>query len=133
MKRFISLASLLVFISCSTNPCSTDLDSLTGLWVYSGHSDEYTEYTKMKDFKADEPGFEFNTNGILIKRDFFGWCSTPPIEYANLSGTWMYNSETSIVTQHYETWQGKIEVDLLIISVASNKLKVNFLDYRVLD
>jgi hypothetical protein len=104
-------------------------EDLIGVWVFSIYKDDCMEYTTMKSLLKNESGFVFKKNGRLIIRQNSSWCGTPPIEYKNYNGTWKYTSDSSILI-NYKYWGGKAAMELKIIDLNPNILKLKVISRK---
>lgn len=116
----------LILTSCNKDEIKIDSSNLLlGTWNVSGYEDNTTIYNRSNAF-IDEPGFEFKNDGTLIERKNSGWCGTPPISYANYSGTWSVINDTLIQVE-VGYWGGTSSYYLDIESVDSKYLKFTLL------
>jgi len=128
MKRLALLSILLgsLFISCAKDEIKIDPDNLLiGIWIYSHFQDNTGIYIRNQDF-VDNHCYKFNSDGTLIERKNSGWCGTPPITYADYTGSWTVLNDTLIQIK-VGYWGGNMAYKLDIESVSSNSLKVEFI------
>ncbi|MFA6401554.1 MAG: hypothetical protein WCX31_08015 [Salinivirgaceae bacterium] len=94
---------------------------LLGIWVNSHYIDTATIMNRSQNLLDTCDGFEFKADGTLIRRANSGDCATPPITYANYSGTWMQMPDKTIFIET-EYWGGSTTFSLEIILVDETKL-----------
>ena len=123
MKNTSLLIILFVFLFTSCKKDDTNFDpnnKLLGIWNVSEYVGNTTVYKRSTAF-ADEYGYEFKSGGTLIERQNAGWCGTPPITYADYSGTWSVINDTLIQVE-VAYWGGISSYQLDIESVDSEHL-----------
>jgi len=127
MKKMIVTVSLLIIIAgCSKESIQIDPGNLLiGVWNYSEFRDNASVYSRSNDF-VDDPCFKFNGDGTMTERKNSGWCGTPPISYADYSGTWTMLNDT-LIQIFVGYWGGTINYKLDIESIDSNILKATFI------
>ena len=126
MKNLITLCTLFfILIGCSKDNIQIDPDNLLiGVWNYSDFNNNDNIYIRNNEF-VDNHCYKFNSDGTMIERKNSGWCGTPPITYADYSGTWNIINDTLIqISVGY--WGGTTQYKLDIQSVDSNALKVSY-------
>lgn len=110
------ISLVLLFTSCKKDEISIDPNNqLIGIWNVSAYDGNATLYVRSPEF-IDEYGFQFNSNGTLTERQNSGWCGTPPITYADYSGSWKYINDTLIEVE-VGFWGGistyQLDIELL--------------------
>jgi hypothetical protein len=123
MKKTIVFISLLFIIGgCSKENMDLNPDNLLiGVWNFSEFRDNTYIYTRSNDF-VDGPCYKFNSDGTLTERKNSGFCGTPPISYADYTGSWSMINDTLInVTSGY--WGGTMTYMLDIELLNSESLK----------
>jgi hypothetical protein len=123
MKKTIVIISLLFIIGgCSKENMDLNPDNLLiGVWNFSEFRDNTYIYTRSNDF-VDGPCYKFNSDGTLTERKNSGFCGTPPISYADYTGSWSMINDTLInVTSGY--WGGTMTYMLDIELLNSESLK----------
>ena len=94
---------------------------LIGVWNYSASTDSVNIYVRSSEF-SDTPGYKFNSDGTLTERKNSSWCGTPPIIYADYSGSWSVENDTLIkLTSGY--WGGSMTCKLDLEMLNSKLLK----------
>jgi hypothetical protein len=128
MKRVILLAFMIypVMFSCDKNKIRIDPDNLLiGVWNYADYQQNTMVYARQKEFTRN-PGYKFNADGTLLERKNAGWCGTPPISYADYTGTWTILNDTLIqIKDGY--WGGTTDYRIDIESVTEDSLKINMI------
>jgi hypothetical protein len=125
-KTIIAIFSFLFLISsCSKDDIKIDPDNLLiGVWNYNGFQDNINIFSRNTEF-IDNHCYRFNSDGTLTERKNSGWCGTPPISYADYSGTWTILNDTLIqISVGY--WGGTTRYKLDIEAVDSNSLKTSY-------
>ena len=123
-KRLFAIALLtLSLFSCNKDKIEIDPDNLLiGTWKISGYETDVTVYERSGGF-VDDHCYRFNPDGTLTERKIDGWCGTPPVTYANYSGTWSIVNDTLItITAGY--WGGEMTYRFDIESVDDEYLRV---------
>ncbi|WP_298545885.1 hypothetical protein [uncultured Aquimarina sp.] len=100
---------------------SKSSDFLFQKWVYKDYQNENLVYESKRKFKKDKSGFEFISNGTIIRKQNSGWCGTPPIDYEIVSGTWK-NISDSVLEIKYKYWGGLAKDTLKIVELTKSKL-----------
>jgi hypothetical protein len=124
----IRLSLILILLStlsysCSKDEIKIDPDNLLiGVWNYSTFQDNTIVYTRNQNF-ADVNCYKFNTDGSLVERKNSGFCGTPPISYANYTGSWTMVNDT-LVKINVGYWGGTMTYKLDIEFLDSNTLKI---------
>ena len=117
-----TLISILL-ISCKKDEIYIDGNNpLLGTWNVSGYEDNNTTVYDRSTAFVDQYGYEFRTDGTVIERKNAGWCGTPPITYADYTGTWKYINDT-LVQIEIGYWGGMTTYQLDIESVDAEHLK----------
>lgn len=128
MKKTSLLIFLLVLLFTSCKKDETNFDpnnKLLGIWNVSEYVGNTTVYKRSAAF-VDGYGYEFKSGGTLIERQNAGWCGTPPITYADYSGSWSVINDTLILV-NVSYWGGEMSYHLDIESVDANYLKAALL------
>lgn len=128
LKTITAVSILLVLFFRFTAPA--EKDSILGVWVQSNYTADAIVYKKDTGFHASHPGLEFQENGVLIRRQNYGWCGTPPISYTNVTGSWKRSSDSTI-TLNYTFWAGNIEEELLIVKQTPTELTLKSIKQNV--
>jgi len=126
MKNLI-IIGILFFISigCSKDNIQIDPDNLLiGTWKYSDFNNNDNIYIRGNEF-IENHCYKFNSDGTMTERKNSGWCGTPPISYADYSGTWNIINDT-LIQINVGYWGGTIKYKLDIQSIDSNVLKVSY-------
>lgn len=125
MKIFSYLLILLILpvSGAFDTPENKELGTLFQKWVFVDYGDEGTLYESRSRFKEDEPGMEFKKDGTLVVRQNAGWCGTPPISYANFTGTWTAISKTEVALE-YPFWGGTMKRTMTIVKLNKKELFV---------
>lgn len=77
-----------------------DTKKLAGTWVYKSYKDGVYTYAKSGDFKANKPGFQFNSKGKMVKRLDPNWCVRVKGPYTNLEGTYELMEDNVLKTSY---------------------------------
>jgi len=131
---FLIVAILfLSFSSCKEEPTApNNSERLLGAWVFKGYENEnsgdgdITVLQRSSGLDSSNYGFIFYTEGRLLERKNAGWCGTPPISYANFSGTWEFQSD-SLIKINVGYWGGMTDYALKIVFLNRFELKVKYL------
>ena len=127
MKKVILAIFSFLFLcgACSKDDIEIDPDNLLiGVWNYSGFQDNTNIFFRDTEF-IDNHCYRFNSDGTLTERKNSGWCGTPPISYADYSGTWTILNDTLIqISVGY--WGGITEYKLDIEAMDSDSLKTSY-------
>ncbi len=123
LKISIALIAISIFTFYAFVPVEPVDKSLETYWIYDGYEDGVSVYKKSKRFEQDKPGFEFQKDGIMIKRQNVGWCGTPPISYGNYKGKWKQIEDNKLQLE-YDYWGGRDTMILEIVSLTKEDLKV---------
>jgi len=127
MKRLalLSFSLCFLFTSCTKEEIKIDQDNLLiGIWIYSDFQDNTAIYTRDQEF-VDNHCYKFNNDGTLNERKNSGWCGTPPISYADYTGSWSVLNDTLIQIK-VGYWGGTMSYKLDIESVSADSLKVQY-------
>ncbi|CAF4035510.1 unnamed protein product, partial [Rotaria sp. Silwood1] len=100
---------------------------IVGIWVLSNDGN----YTRFTQFLSNKPGYEFKSNGQLVRYGNVGWCGTPPITYGNFDGQWNFINDTTL-TIRSRYWGGYYteNVRYQFLTDDKNKVKFEWYDYR---
>jgi len=127
MKKVILPIIFLSFLisGCSKENISIDPDNfLIGIWNYSDYQNNTTIFTRNNEF-INNHCYQFNSDGTLTERKNSGWCGTPPISYADYSGTWTFLNDT-LIHINVGYWGGTTSYKLNIEAVDSKSLKASY-------
>jgi len=127
MKKTILAIFSFLFLcgACSKDDIKIDPDNpLIGVWNYSGFQDNTNIFSRNNEF-IDNHCYRFNSDGTLTERKNSGWCGTPPISYADYSGTWTLLNDT-LIQINVGYWGGTTRYKLDIEAVDSNSLKTSY-------
>lgn len=127
MKRlaFLSFSLCYLFTSCTKEEIKIDQDNLLiGIWIYSDFQDNTAIYIRDQEF-VDNHCYKFSSDGTLNERKNSGWCGTPPISYADYTGSWSVLNDTLIQIK-VGYWGGTMSYKLDIESVSVDSLKVQY-------
>ena len=125
-KTILAIFSFLFFYgACSKDDIKIDPDNLLiGVWNYSGFQDNTNIFLRNTEF-IDNHCYQFNSDGTLTERKNSGWCGTPPISYADYTGTWTILNDT-LVQVNVGYWGGTTRYKLDIEEVDSNFLRTSY-------
>ena len=124
----IAMFSLAIF-ACDKkedHPISTGSDMLLGSWINPQYNESTITFEKSMSLVDNQYGLSFEQNTIFIKRKNSGWCGTPPISYADYTGTWMQND--SIISIKVGYWGGTLDYSWKIVAVNQVELTIANLD-----
>lgn len=124
MRKLILLIPILFLVgSCSKDDITIDPDNLLlGTWIFDKFDDSSYSFYRSNSF-IENHCYKFNSDGTLTERKNSGWCGTPPISYADYSGTWSAKSDKEIeINVGY--WGGTMAYKLNILQVDNDSLKV---------
>jgi len=126
MRHLITICTLFfILIGCSKDNIQIDSENLLiGVWNYSDFNNNDNIYIRNNEF-VDNHCYKFNIDGTMTERKNSGWCGTPPITYADYSGTWKIINDT-LIQINVGYWGGTAQYKLDIQSVDSNSLKVSY-------
>lgn len=125
-KTLLSIFFLMILAGgCSKDDIKIDPDNLLiGVWNYSSYNDNSVIFSRSDQF-IDNHCYKFNRDGSLTERKNSGFCGTPPISYADYSGSWSILNDTLIqVTVAY--WGGTTKYKLDIEQIDLNTLSASF-------
>jgi hypothetical protein len=116
---------MFLLVACSKDEIKTDPDNLLiGVWNYNDFQDNTSIFSRSNEF-IDNPCYRFNIDGTLTERKNAGFCGTPPITYADYSGTWSLLNDT-LIQINVGYWGGMIKYKLDIEAIDSNSLKTSY-------
>ena len=124
MRKLILLIPILFLVGgCSKDDIIIDPDNLLpGIWIFDKFDDSSYSFYRSNSF-IENHCYKFNSDGTLTERKNSGWCGTPPISYADYSGTWSAKSDTEIeINVGY--WGGTMTYKFNILQVDNDSLKV---------
>ncbi len=132
IKNILALILITIFaISCDDSSTITNPDLigssklLHGTWVYDNFTDDITTLKRTVKLDSSSYGFIFFENGSFLERKSSDWCGTPPISYANFSGTWTLAGENYInISVGY--WGGITNYRIEVISISDTELKIKY-------
>ena len=126
MKNLLIIVTLLfIAVGCSKDVIQIDPDNLLlGVWNYSDFNNNDNIYIRSNEF-IENHCYKFNSDGTMTERKNSGWCGTPPISYADYSGTWNIINDT-LIQINVGYWGGTTNYKLDIQSVNSDVLKVSY-------
>ena len=123
---FAIFSCLFLLGACSKDEINIDPDNLLiGVWNYSGYQDNSLIFSRNNEF-IDNQCYRFNADGSLTERKNSGWCGTPPISYADFSGTWNIINDTLIQVE-VGYWGGTTNYKLDIEELDSKSLKASYI------
>ncbi len=125
--RILSIALALCNSFIINNINFNPQENIKGVWMVEDYQGQEIIFEKHQSLEDDEPGYEFLTDGKLIKRQNAGWCGTPPISYSNFEGAWTMQSDSTLMIE-YAYWGGTIKENWKISTLEQDKLKVTVLD-----
>lgn len=100
---------------------------ILGSWSDSEHNDSLVTLERFDKLPSDQYGITFLEDGSLVENKNAGWCGTPPIAYANFSGSWEL-LEDSILSLETSYWGGWMFLEMKIISVDKSQFTYYLLD-----
>ncbi len=117
---------MIVVAGCSKDEIKIDPDNLLiGVWNYSEYRDNSSVFTRNDQF-IDNHCYKFNNDGTMTERQNSGFCGTPPISYADYSGSWTILNDTLIqITVGY--WGGTKKYKLDIEQIDTKTLTASFI------
>jgi len=126
-KSIFAIFSFLFLLgACSKDEIKIDPDNLLiGVWNYSGYQDNSLIFARNNEF-IDNHCYRFSADGSLTERKNSGWCGTPPISYADFSGTWNIINDTLIQVE-VGYWGGTTIYKLDIEALDSKSLKALYI------
>ncbi len=125
-KTCLPILFLMIMVAgCSKDEIKIDPDNLLiGVWNYSEYRDNSSVFTRNDQF-IDNHCYKFNSDGTMTERQNSGSCGTPPINYADYSGSWTILNDTLIqITVGY--WGGTTKYKLDIEQIDSHSLTASF-------
>ena len=108
--------SLIFLVSCE----KTDPDSIIGNWNSIEITDNIYIAKRVKRLDEPEYGFSFKEGSVFLERKIDGWCGTPPVVYADYTGTWSKTDSLVVINVGY--WGGRMIYRWTIISVDETQL-----------
>jgi hypothetical protein len=124
-KTILAIFSIpFLFGACTKDDIKIDPNNLLiGVWNYSDFQDNTYIYSRSNEF-IDNHCYRFNSDRTLTERKNSGWCGTPPISYADYSGTWTILNDT-LIQINVGYWGGTTRYKLDIEAIDSNSLKAS--------
>lgn len=125
-KTFLSIFFLMILAGgCSKDDIKIDPDNLLiGVWNFSEYSDNSVVFSRDDKF-IDNHCYKFNSDGTLTERKNSGFCGTPPVTYADYSGTWKILNDTLILI-NVGYWGGTTNYMLDIEHIDNKSLTASF-------
>ena len=126
MKKIIFPLLSLAVLMASCKKDNTKIDNnnlLLGTWSVSAYDDNTTVYDRSTAF-TDNYGYEFKSDGTVVERQNASGCGTPPITFADYTGTWSVINDT-LVQIEIGYWGGITSYQLDIESVDDEHLRVS--------
>lgn len=122
---FSILFLLMLAGGCSRDEILIDRDNLLiGVWNFSEFKDNSMVFLRNNEF-IDNHCYEFNSNGTMTERKNSGSCGTPPVIYADFSGSWTVVNDT-LIRIKVGYWGGTISYKLDIEEIDSNSLTASY-------
>lgn len=130
MKKLVFLICMMILASCSKEFLEIEAlgenVGIVGTWVQNGYQGDTTLMERAKELDNDKYGFTLEQDGTFVERKNSGWCGTPPISYANYSGTWEVVSDSLLsITVAY--WGGMMSYQIRIVSMTEEDLAIKYL------
>lgn len=125
MKQIFTLLLLLLLAAACRKSDSIASDKnnyLLGCWVEPVYADSLVTYSRAQTLPEDGYGIVFQSDQQFIERKNAGWCGTPPITYANYTGSWSLTD--SIVDIAVPYWGGGADYQWKLLSVDAHTLRV---------
>ena len=88
-------------------------DNIVGVWEMQYTEQNKMTYKKVKKLASDQGGIEFLADGTVKLKRNAGWCGTPPISYAEFTGTWKVEGKSLIYTYNYHKQDLKNELKFI--------------------
>ncbi len=131
MDRCLPVVVILIFIliCCSKeqDPAGTKVGIIGG-WINPMYYNDSVIVVTRNNLIDNAYGLEFLSNKKFIERKNAGWCATPPIAYADFTGTWKLNDSTISICVGY--WGGTASYKWKILSLDAEKLKILILEEK---
>jgi len=134
MKPLNYLIIILLFsVGCSKNDSDNPKENFEnlyiGTWVNLENHDSVYSMTRANEFKNDQDGFLFKSDGTFVQRANSGGCGTPPIAYVNYPGTWTAFPNDNLFIET-EFWGGLTSFEIEIVSIDSKQIVFKKWDYK---
>lgn len=125
-KTCLPILFLMIMVAgCSKDEIKIDPDNLLiGVWNYSEYRDNSSVFTRNDQF-IDNHCYKFNSDGTLTERANSGFCGTPPVTYADYSGTWTILNDT-LIRINVGYWGGTTKYKLDIEHIDNKSLTASF-------
>jgi len=98
IKRIYLLVAVaaITLASCDKEKFVMDPDNLLiGNWTYSHYENDALFFERSNAFINDHC-YKFSPDGSMTERKNSGSCGTPPISYADFTGTWSFKNDSLI-------------------------------------
>ena len=102
---------------------------IEGLWVNTSLQNDLVIYEKQNSFDEALPGFEFFSDGQMIKRQDASCCSWPPLTLEEVSGIWTQEAEARVRVS-YPGINGTVEETWSVVLLNGNELQMELLETR---
>lgn len=127
VQIFIVLLATLT-VSCKkftddpVKPKTHQAGAFEGAYVSPIWYDSIVIYQRASAVKDNEYGITFKTNGVVVEHANSGDCGTPPIVYANYTGTW--SQQGAIIKATIPYWGGTSDLTWEIVALTPTSLTV---------
>lgn len=113
---------LLALSACEQVTDKQDPDLLMGSWINPQYNEGIFSFERSTGLVEQEYGISFLADFLLIERKNAGWCGTPPIYYADFTGSW--SRQDSIIEISVGFWGGLAEYRWIIRSLDDTHLEI---------
>jgi hypothetical protein len=112
--------------SCDKEEFVIDPDNpLVGNWTYS-HYDSGALFFERSNGFINDHCYKFNPDGSMTERKNSGSCGTPPISYADFTGTWSFKND-SLIEISVGYWGGTVNYILDFQFRGQNLLEATYI------
>jgi len=97
-----------------------------GIWVEPEYGDSGTILIRALELKENSYGLNILPDNSVVERAIAGPCATPPVIYADRTGSWFLAD--SLLTLQVPFWGGQLKTTWRILEITPNHLRMKLLD-----